>query len=162
VKRILPSLGIGLVLGYNTYVNTVAKIALPGINSLIPLVAMSMTVGFFEAVFFRGWMQLRFEEAFGAVPAILFASVFYSLYHIGYGMSISEMWFLFTLGLQFSLAFRLTKNILVLWPLYTWIGGLYTNLMEGLVLPFEATYGFVIVHVMMLVSIIAVYRYTKQ
>jgi hypothetical protein len=114
---------------------------------------MSLTVGLFEAIFFRGWIQLGLERAFGTIPAIVLGAFFYSLYHIGYGMNISEIWFLFTLGLQFAIAFRITKNILVLWPFYTWIGGLFTNITDGLVLPFEATYGFMIIMTLMLISI---------
>lgn len=154
----LPSIALGLGLGVNTYLNTVASTDLPALNNLIPLVTMSLTVGLFEAIFFRGWIQLRLENAFGAIPAIILGAAFYAFYHFGYGMTMSEVWFLFTLGLQFALAFRITKNVLVLWPFYTWIGGLYTNLEEGLVLPLEATYGFIIVLVFMLVSIVLVWK----
>jgi hypothetical protein len=47
-------------------------------------------------------------------------------------------------GLTFGAFFRLTKNVAVLWPFYTPTGGLYTNLSEGLTMPFEATYGFLL------------------
>ena len=152
-----PSIAIGIVLGANTYINTLANIQLPALENLIPLIAMALTVGLFEALFFRGWMQLGFERAFGAIPAIILGAGFYALYHIGYGMNWGEMWFLFTVGIQFSLAFRVTKNILVLWPFYTWIGGVYSNLEDGLIMPFEATYGFVIILVLMIASIIGTY-----
>ena len=161
-KYWLHSLAIGLILGINTYLNTLANLQLPPIENLIPLGVMALTVGLFEALFFRGWMQLGFDRAFGAIPGIVLGAAFYSLYHIGYGMEWHELWFLFTLGLQFALAFRLTKNIMILWPLYTWIGGMYSNLSDGLVLPFEATFGFVIILVMMLGSIIATYFKTKE
>jgi hypothetical protein len=59
-------------------------------------------------------------------------------------MNLAEMFFLFGLGLTFAAFFRLTKSIFVLWPFYTPIGGLYTNLSEGLSMPFEATYGFLL------------------
>jgi membrane protease YdiL (CAAX protease family) len=119
---------------------------------------MSLTVGLFEAIFFRGWIQLRLENAFGAIPAIFLGAAFYAFYHIGYGMTMSEVWFFFTIGLQFAFAFRITKNVLVLWPFYTWVGGLYTNLEEGLVLPLEATYGFVIVMALMLLLILITWK----
>jgi membrane protease YdiL (CAAX protease family) len=105
---------------------------------------MTMAVGLFEAIFFRGWLQLRFEEAFGVVPGLILASLCYSLYHVGYGMTGREMLFLFGLGMTFAAVFRLTKNILVLWPFYTPVGSLYTNVTEGLTMPFEATYGFLL------------------
>jgi hypothetical protein len=72
-------------------------------------------------------------------------------------MNWSEIWFLFTLGIQFAIAFRVTKNILVLWPFYTWIGGMYSNIEDGLIVPFEATYGFVIILVLMIASIMGTY-----
>lgn len=153
----LISIGIGIVLGANTYVNTLANIQLPAQENLIPLIAMALTVGLFEALFFRGWMQLGFERAFGAIPAVVLGAAFYALYHIGYGMDLGEMWFLFKLGIQFALAFRLTKNILVLWPFYTWIGGMYSNIEDGLIMPFEATYGFVIILGLMIGSILVTY-----
>jgi hypothetical protein len=59
-------------------------------------------------------------------------------------MTGGEMLFLFGLGLVFGGVFRLTKNVFALWPFYTPVGGLYTNLREGLTMPFEATYGFLL------------------
>lgn len=112
--------------------------------SVVPLVTMALAVGLFEAIFFRGWLQLRFEAAFGLVLGLLLGALCYSLYHIGYGMPVEELLFLFGLGLTIGAFFRLTKSVFVLWPFYTPIGGLYTNLTEGLTLPFEATYGFLL------------------
>jgi len=66
----LPSVLIGLALGGYTYLNTLAEIRVPEPPHLVPLVAMSLTVGLFEAFFFRGWVQLGLERAFGAIPAV--------------------------------------------------------------------------------------------
>jgi hypothetical protein len=55
----------------------------------------------------------------------------------------------------FGAMFRLTKNVLVLWPFYTPMGGFYTTFKDGLVLPFEATYGFVVVLMLMGLAIAA-------
>jgi hypothetical protein len=43
----------------------------PTLASLLPLAALSLTIGFFEAVFWRGWVLLRLEEAFGLVPTLI-------------------------------------------------------------------------------------------
>jgi membrane protease YdiL (CAAX protease family) len=152
-KYWITSLILGIVFGTITYMGTLATITLPPLEELFPLVMMALTVGLFESIFFRGWVQLRFEKAFGAIPAIPIAAAFYSLYHVGYGMNLDELWFLFLLGLSFAIAFRITKNVLVLWPFYTWLGGLFTNLSEGLSIPFEASYGFVNVLAWMLIII---------
>jgi membrane protease YdiL (CAAX protease family) len=144
VDRLLPSLILSLLLGWDTYRNTLATLDVAWTRQVAPLVVMVAVVGLFEAIFFRGWLQLRFEEAFGLVPGLILGALCYSLYHLGYGMSTSEFMFLFGLGLVFAAFFRLTKSVAVLWPLYTPIGGLYTNLSEGLTMPFEATYGFLL------------------
>jgi uncharacterized protein len=154
----LPSLILGLVLGYDTYTNTLAGLDVAWKREVVPLIVMALAVGLFEAIFFRGWLQLRFEAAFGVVPGLILGAACYSLYHIGYGMTPDELLFLFGLGLVFGAVFRLTKSIFVLWPFYTPVGGLYTNLNEGLTMPFEATYGFVITLVIMIGVIIAVSR----
>jgi membrane protease YdiL (CAAX protease family) len=155
MRHLLPSLILGLLLGWDTYRNTLATLDAVWTREALPLVVMALAVGLFEAIFFRGWLQLRFEEAFGVVPGVVLGALCYSLYHVGYGMSWNEMLFLFGLGLVFAAVFRLTKNVAVLWPFYTPIGGLYTNLTEGLTMPFEATYGFLLTLGLMLAAIVA-------
>ncbi|MFZ5944711.1 MAG: type II CAAX prenyl endopeptidase Rce1 family protein [Bacillota bacterium] len=85
-KNMLLSITFGVLLTVIQYSQTLVKVAFPDILHLTPLVTMVLAVGLFENIFFRGWMQQRIEDAFGIVPSILLASVFYSLYHIGYGM----------------------------------------------------------------------------
>ena len=155
-RLLVPSLFLSALLGYDTYSNTIAVMGTtPAAVVVTPLLTMSLAVGLFEAVFFRGWLQLRFEAAFGVVPGLVLGALCYALYHVGYGMTGAEMAFLFGYGLVFGAIFRLTKNVFVLWPFYTPIGGFYSNLRNGLVLPFEATYGFVIVIAIMIAILYA-------
>jgi membrane protease YdiL (CAAX protease family) len=156
--QLVPSLVLGLLLGWDTYRNTIAAQSVTWTRDMVPLVTMAITVGLFEAIFFRGWLQLRFEEAFGMVPGVILGALCYGLYHIGYGMTWNEMLFLFGLGLVFAVVFRLTKNVAVLWPFYTPLGGLYSNLSDGLILPFEATYGFVLTLGLMVAVIVVAAR----
>jgi len=97
----------------------------------IPLLTMALTVGVFEAVFFRGFIQGRLEASFGSVPAVLCAAGLYGLYHIGYGMGAEQIFFLFALGIIYAVAYRLTENVLVLWPLLTPLGYLFAELESG-------------------------------
>jgi membrane protease YdiL (CAAX protease family) len=151
---LVPSLLLGLLLGLDTDRNTIATLPfMPAAAALVPLIAMTLAVGLFEAIFFRGWLQLRFEEAFGIVPGLLLGAACYALYHVGYGMTAAEIAFLFGYGVVFGAFFRLTRSIFVLWPFYTPVGSLYSNLREGLNLPFEAAYGFVIVILVMVAAI---------
>jgi hypothetical protein len=162
VRGLLPSLVLSLLLGWDTYSNTLATLDVAWSRAQVPLIVMSLVVGLFEAVFFRGWLQLRFEEAFGLVPGLILGAACYSLYHVGYGMTGGEMLFLFGLGLVFGAVFRLTRSVFVLWPLYTPMGGLYTNLREGLTMPFEATYGFLLTLGLMVGAAILAARLQSQ
>jgi hypothetical protein len=116
---------------------------LPAPVDWVPLLVLSLTVGLFEAIFFRGFVQGRLEASFGAVPAVAGAATLYALYHVGYGMGAAEMGFLFALGVVYAIAYRLTESILVLWPLLTPIGAFFNNLEGGeIVLPWAAILGF--------------------
>lgn len=118
---------------------------------IVPLVALSLAIGFFEAVFWRGWLFQKLASAFGIIPGMLVGSALYASFHIGYGMSLSEMIFLFFIGLLFCAIFMLTRNIFVLWPFFQPMGQLITVAKEGLELPLIATLGFVEVLLLFLV-----------
>src|SRR6185436_18127969 len=84
------SIVLQLIFAAFQYIGTLAKARLPSVEELLPLVALALAIGFFEAVFWRGWVLLRLEEAFGIIPAVLLGSALYAAYHIVYGMSASE------------------------------------------------------------------------
>jgi membrane protease YdiL (CAAX protease family) len=157
-RLLVPSLILGVLLGAQTYSATVATLHVSWSIDHLPLVALGLAIGLFEAVFFRGWLQLRFEAAFGLLPGLLLGALCYSLYHLGYGMTPGEMAVLFLLGLIFGAAFRLTRNILLLWPFYTPMGGLYTYINDGLTMPLPAALGFAITIALMAALIVAASR----
>jgi membrane protease YdiL (CAAX protease family) len=136
------SLTLQLIFAGVQWFGGLAGTALPGRDNLIPLLALALAIGFFEAVFWRGWVLLRLEEAFGLIPAILLGSALYAAYHIGYGMGVDEMVFLFFIGILFAVTFRLTGSIFVLWPVFQPMGQLITLIKDGLELPLLASLGF--------------------
>lgn len=156
------SLGIQVVLAGTQYYAALRDTTFPPPSELLPLMALALAIGFFEALFWRGWVQLRLEEAFGLIPALILGSALYALYHIGYGMTASEMVFLFFIGLMFAVIFRLTKNIFILWPLFQPMGQLITLLEEDLPLPPIAALGFFEVLIAMLVLVWLAGRYYKK
>lgn len=161
-RRWAISVILQLILALLLYFTTLAKVQLPPVSQLLPLVALALAIGFFEAVFWRGWVQLRIEESFGIIPGILLASLLYALYHVGYAMPTSEMVFLFFIGILFAVIFRLTKNILILWPLFQPMGQLVTLIRDQLTLPTLAALGFIDVLVVMFVLIWLASRYHKK
>lgn len=156
------SVALQLVFAGLQYIGTLAKSQLPSFAEFLPLVALALTIGFFEAIFWRGWVLLRLEEAFGMIPAILLGSALYAAYHIGYGMPMSEMVFLFFIGVMFAVVFRLTKNIFILWPVFQPMGQLITLIKDKLSLPLLASLGFAEVLILMLVLVWLAARYQRK
>lgn len=156
------SLVIQVILAGVQYYSALRDAVFPPMNELLPLIALALAIGFFEALFWRGWVHLRLEEAFGLIPALILGSALYALYHIGYGMSASEMVFLFFIGLMFAIVFRLTKNIFILWPLFQPMGQLITLMNENLPLPPIAALGFFEVLILMFVMVWLAGRYYKK
>lgn len=138
MRNLILQLAFSILLYAPAYWNT----QFPPPQQLIPLVFLAMCVGLFEAIFWRGWVQMRLEESFGVIPGILLASFFYALYHIGYSMPASEIVFLFFIGLMYAVTFRLTKSIFILYPFFQPLGQLKTLLNDQLTLPLISTLGF--------------------
>jgi membrane protease YdiL (CAAX protease family) len=129
----------------------------------LPLLVMALTVGLFEAIFFRGFIQNRLEAAFGLVPALAVAAALYGLYHVGYGMGWAEIGFLAGLGIVYAVAFRVVGSILVLWPLLTPLGSLFNQVQAGdIVLPLESILGFADVLGLMLAAIWFARRWERR
>jgi len=90
-------------------------IILPNFNKLVYLTVCLTMSSFFEEIFFRGFLQTRFEKLLGMVPAILISALCFSIYHIGYitiRENFSELIPLFIAGILFSISFRITNNII--------------------------------------------------
>ena len=129
----------------------------------LPLLVMALVVGLFEAVFFRAYVIAILEPMFGIMPAVAASAGLYALYHVGYGMGGEEMVFLFGLGLVYAVAFALARNILVLWPLLTPVGGFFATVKAGDVsLPMEAILGFADVFGLMLLAVFLVTRWQRR
>lgn len=161
-QRLGLSLGLQLVFAALLYAVTLARVQWLPLERLLPLVALALAIGFFEAIFWRGWVLLRLEEAFGLIPAVVLGSALYALYHVGYAMPLSEMTFLFFIGVLYAVTFRLTKNVLILWPLFQPMGQLVTLLQEQLPLPPLAALGFAEVLAVMLVLVWLAARYHRR
>jgi membrane protease YdiL (CAAX protease family) len=100
----------------------------PNIDLLPLLLANGLIL--WEPFFVYGWLQLRFERAFGVVPGIALAAACFGAYHIG-TFPLPEVVTLFGLGVFFGVLFRVTGgNLLALWPL-TWAVTSSIGVLEG-------------------------------
>jgi uncharacterized protein len=141
-KSLGVSIILQLVFAALQFAGAYRGLQIPAFDNLLPLIALALTIGLFEAIFWRGWVLLRREDCFGIIPAILLGSILYSLYHIGYGMPAGEMAFLFFIGVMYAVAFRITKSVFILWPVFQPMGQLVTLIKDGLSLPLIASLGF--------------------
>jgi membrane protease YdiL (CAAX protease family) len=142
-RNLRPALALGLLFAAIQFALTLWGYQLPAPVDWVPLAVLAVTVGLFEAIFFRGFVQTRLTAAFGPIPGVGGAAVLYALYHVGYGMAGGEMLFLFGLGVLYAVAYATVGNILVLWPLLIPFGSFFSNLSSGtIVMPWAAILGF--------------------
>lgn len=100
----------------------------PGAD-LLPLLLVNGLI-LWEPFFVYGWLQLRFERAFGVIPGIVLAAVCFGAYHIG-TFPLSGVVSLVVLGFFFGMLFRAVGgNLLALWPL-TWAVTSSIGVLEG-------------------------------
>lgn len=104
-----------------------------------------MVTGIFEVVFFYSFLRYYFELAFGVIPAILLASTFYSLHHIGFEAQMrGSPWFaelskLSIVGVVYAAVCRISGNVLSIYPLFWGVGAYFDVLIqkEGRSLPWQ-------------------------
>lgn len=154
-----PTLVLGLGFAAVQFALTLWGYDLPEPEAWVPLLVMALVVGMFESVFFRGFIQNRLTDRYGPVPGVAVAALAYGLYHVGYGMGPSEIGFLTGLGVVYSVAFAIVRNVLVLWPLLTPVGGFFANVRAGDIdLPWAAIMGFADVAAVMVVGLWLAWR----
>lgn len=126
-KRLLPSLLIGAGLaGFSAF--RLWQMA-DGVNWLPHLLFNALC--FWEPFFVYGWLQLRFERAFGVVPGVILAALSFTAYHVG-TYSPEGLLMLLLAGLLYGVVFRITSNLLIIWPLAFSIGSSMGTLMGGM------------------------------
>lgn len=131
-RRWLPSLAIGIALAAFSAFRFWQMAA--GIDWL-PHVLFN-AVCLWEPLFVYGWLQLRFDRAFGIVPGVILAGLSFTAYHVGTYLP-SGLIMLLLAGLLYGVVFRITANLLIIWPLAFCIGSSMGTLMGGMQFTWE-------------------------
>lgn len=114
-RRLWLALGLAAVWGMMTWIGLQKEARLHPDADLLPQLVFNGLI-LWEPFFVYGWLQLRFERAFGMLPGILLAGACFGAYHLGtYPLPAVAM--LIGFGIFYAVLFRLTKNLLTLWPL---------------------------------------------
>ena len=91
-------------------------------------VAFIMCAGIFETLFFYAFLRTLFERAFGVVPAVILAAVFYSFHHAGFQPEYGKLVFV---GLMFASVFRIANSALMIYPFFWGVGASYDVLVQS-------------------------------
>lgn len=132
LKRWYIFLPINLVLGALLLLMFLSESPPPADFSLTaPVVwkaAFVIVAVFFELIFFYGFLRTLFEKAFGMIPGIILAALFYSFHHIGFQPEYGKLIFV---GLLYAFVCRLGNSVLLLYPFFLGVGGTYDVLIQS-------------------------------
>jgi membrane protease YdiL (CAAX protease family) len=82
----------------------------------------------FECIFFYGFLRTLFERAFGAAAGIALAAMFYAFHHAGFQPEFAQLFFV---GLMYATIFRLGNSVLLIYPFFLGVGGVYDVLIKS-------------------------------
>jgi membrane protease YdiL (CAAX protease family) len=132
LKRWYLYLPINLVLGTLLLLMFLSESPIPAdfhvTSAVVWKAAFVMVAVFFELIFFYGFLRTLFEKAFGIVPGIILAALFYSFHHIGFQPEYGKLIFV---GLLYALVYRLGNSVLLLYPFFLGVGGTYDVLIQS-------------------------------
>lgn len=132
-SRLIASVLLSVLL---TAVSMPQLLRMAGDNDLAPQLVTTLAA-FWEPFFVFGWLQTRYEKAFGSVPAIILAGLSFGLYHI-LVFPTNAVLALVPFGIAAALIFRTTVNLAVLWPLFWTVGGAIGTYQNGVVFSWPA------------------------
>lgn len=127
-----------------------ALVLVPGLVSvdepLAVLVPHVIAVGLmlWEPFFVHGWLQIRFERAFGAGPSVLLTAAAFAVFHVG-AVDQSSLVVLLLFGFVHAAVFRaFGRNLLALWPVL-WAVGSAQGTIDSVVLGWEEASAYFVV-----------------
>lgn len=143
------SLVISAVLGVGSAYQLVMLSAEQGIPVLPHLLGNLMVL--WEPLFVFGWLFLRWERAFGWLPAIGLTGAGFTLQHVGSVPLLAALSF-GAFALVFAVVFALVRNLLILWPLFYPVASGIGTLQSG----FAMDWGDVVIGAALLVVQLAI------
>ncbi|MGO1975492.1 MAG: hypothetical protein ACTH2Q_21240 [Propionibacteriaceae bacterium] len=114
-RFLLVSLIVAAVLGAGSAYQLLSTAAGQGVP-VVPHLLANLLV-FWEPFFVFGWLFLRWERAFGWLPAILLTGLGFTLQHVGSVPFEAALGF-GAFAVAFSVVFAFVRNLAILWPLF--------------------------------------------
>lgn len=124
---LITSIAVSALLGALMY--PALKVSLNGFDGeVMPNIAYN-AIALWEPLFVFGWLQLRFERAFGILAGILMAGVGFATYHIG-SYPADGLIVLLLSGGVYAAIFAVVRNLFILIPI-TWSVASTMGTIEG-------------------------------
>ncbi len=82
----------------------------------------------FELVFFYAFLRTLLDRAFGIIPSIILAALFYAFHHAGFQPEYGKLFFV---GLMYATIYRLGNSALLIFPFFLGVGGTYDVLIQS-------------------------------
>lgn len=134
-RLLIVSLIVSALLGAGSAYQLVTVAAASNVPVMPHLLAN--LVVFWEPFFVFGWLFLRWERAFGWLPAIVLTGVGFALQHVGSVPFVLALSFgLFAIA--FGIVFVCVRNLAILWPLFYPVASGIGTLQSGFVMGWPA------------------------
>lgn len=134
-RFLLLSLLVSAVLGVGSSYELFSLAADQGVQVMPHLLGNLMVL--WEPLFVFGWLFLRWERAFGWLPAIALTGAGFALQHVGSVTPGAALGF-GMFALVFAVIFALVRNLAILWPLFYPIASGIGTLQAGVVMGWPA------------------------
>ncbi|PQZ99302.1 hypothetical protein CQ017_06355 [Arthrobacter sp. MYb224] len=133
-RFLLRSLIIAALLGAGSAYQLITTAAAQQVE-LLPHLLANLLV-FWEPFFVFGWLYLRWERAFGWLPAIALTGLGFALQHVGsVPLPVALSFGLFALA--FAIVFACVRNLAILWPLFYPVASGIGTLQSGLAMGWD-------------------------
>lgn len=152
----LSSIVIGFALAYVKLYQLIPLLS--GVNWTIHLIYNAFL--FWEPFFIFGWLQSRFEKAFGIVGGIVLTGIALGVYHLG-SFQLSNVLIITANGIVFAMVYRLVKNLLVMWPALWCISSSVGTLSGGLKFGKEVCILYLVVFTIQISLIVGIHKLQK-
>jgi len=133
-RKWLVSLIVGIILAILLLFQFISEFGATGQKILLssraigPIFYLIVIGGIFEVLFFWAFLRQRFENAFGIIPGIILATLFYTFHHAGFQPEFLKLFFV---GIIFASVFRITRNVLIIYPFFWAVGACWDVLVQS-------------------------------
>ena len=133
-KFLVTSLIVSFVLGAGSAFQLITLANASNANIASHLVANFLVL--WEPFFVFGWLYLRWERAFGWLPAIALTGLGFTIQHLG-SVPLAAAAGFGVFAIMFAVVFALVRNLVVLWPLFYPVASGIGTLQAGFVMGWD-------------------------